>query len=173
LRIFLPTLVLISIIFSACGYKPSSKYAREVLGEKISTSINISAIDSENSVIIKDAVDHAIISIFHASLRKKSESDTHLVLSLNKPKYTPIEYDLNGFVIAYRMSLTLKIKKYRNGKSKTYFSKGTYDFSITPNAILTDQERFEAIKFSAQKAITSFIAQTSVEGIRAVKTNKN
>ncbi|MEA2099363.1 MAG: hypothetical protein U9P72_04450 [Campylobacterota bacterium] len=171
MRFFLPIIVMIAIFFSACGYKPSSKYAREVIGEKVSTSIKISSSDPENSVIIKDAVDGAIISIFHSSLRERSQSDTHLVISLKTPKYTPIEFDVNGFVIAYRMSLTLVIKKIRNGVSKIYTSMGTHDFSITPNAIVTDQERFEAIKFSAQKAINSFIAQTSVEGARVSNTN--
>jgi len=169
LKIFLPLLLITLVLFSACGYKPSSKFARESLGEKVSTSIDISLIDPQNSVIIKDALDNAIVSIFHASLVERSLSDTHLVVSLNKPKYTPIEYDSNGFVVGYRMSLTLKIKKYNNGVSKTYSSLGTHDFSITANAILTDQERFDAIKFSAQKAINSFIAQVSVEGARLSK----
>lgn len=167
MRYFLPITLVIALFFSACGYRPSSVYARGVIGEKVSTSIVISSADPENSVIIKDAVDSAIISIFHSSLKERDDSTTHLIMSLKTPQYVPIEFDSNGFVIAYRMSLTLNIKKIRNGVSKVYISKGTHDFSITPNAIVTDQERFEAIKFSAQKAIHSFIAQTSVDGVIA------
>ena len=164
--------ILISLLFTSCGYKPSSKFARAIIGEKVSTRIVISSADPENSVIIKDAVDSAIVSIFHASLVDKQESDTHLVLSTTTPRYTPIQYDQNGFVIAYRMSLTLTIIKYHNGISKKYISKGTYDFSINPNAVVTDQERFDAIKLSATKAINSFIAQISAEGARANKSIK-
>jgi len=169
LRFFLPITLLIALFFSACGYKPSAVYAGEVIGEKVSTNIKISSADPENSVIIKDAVDSAIISIFHASISDKSDSDTHLIISLKTPIYTPIEFDSNGFVIAYRMSLSLKIKKIKNGVAKTYISNGSHDFSITPNAIVTDQERFEAIKYSAQKAINSFIAKTSIDGARVSK----
>jgi len=43
-------------------------------------------------------------------------------------------------------------------------AKGNYDFAIEPNAVITDQERFDAINFSAQKAINSFIAQIAAEG---------
>ena len=50
--------------------------------------------------------------------------------------------------------------------SKNYSTNGTYDFSVSPNAVLTDQERFDAIKFSSEKAIKSFIAQVSAEGAR-------
>ena len=171
MRFFSPILLLIAvaIVFSSCGYKPSSKFAREVVGEKISTSIVISSSDPENSVIIKNAIDSAIIMTFHASLRQRADSDTHLELSTSTPVYVPIEYDANGFIIAYRMSIILNIKRYNKGVSKVYISKGTYDFSITPNAIVTDQERFDAIKFSAHKAIRSFIAQVSAEGSRVNK----
>ena len=164
--------ILIATLFSACGYQPSSKFSRNVVGEKISTSVVISAQDPENTVIIKDAVDSAIIEIFHASLRNRESSETHLDLSIGAPSYSPVQYDNNGFVIAYRMSLALTIKKYHEGLSKSYSTSGTYDFTVAPNAIVTDQERFDAIKQSAAKAIRSFIAQVSAEGARA-KQNTN
>ncbi len=161
--------ILILLGFTSCGYTPSSKFARDVMGEKISTSITISAQDPENTVIIKDAVDRAIIEVFHASLSDKKNSDTHLVLSISTPTYSPIVYDENGFIIGYRMILTLNIIRHHDGVSKKYRTTGTYDFTVAPNAVVTDYERFEAIKFSAQKAIRSFVAQVSAEGARAKK----
>ena len=163
-------LVLITVIlFTSCGYKPSSKLSREVMGEKISTSILISAQDPENTVIIKDAVDKAIIEVFHASLCKRPDSDTHLDLSITNPSYTPIVYDTDGFVIGYRMNVSLSIIRYHSGLSKKYSTSGTYDFAVEKNAVVTDQQRFDAIRFSATKAIRSFVAQVSAEGARAKK----
>jgi len=152
--------------FASCGYKPSSKFSREVMGDKISTSIVISAQDPENTVIIKDAVDEALIEIFHASLYDRATSDTHLVLSIANPSYTPIVYDKDGFVVGYRMSVSLSIVRHHSGVAKKYSASGTYDFTVAPNAVVTDQERFEAIRFSALKAISSFVAQVSAEGAR-------
>ncbi|MBL0708285.1 MAG: hypothetical protein JJW00_04490 [Sulfurimonas sp.] len=160
---------LIAMIFISCGYKPSSKLSREVMGEKISTNIIISAQDPENTVIIKDAVDTAIIEVFHSSLVKKSESETHLDLSIAAPTYTPIVYDKDGFIIGYRMSLTLSIMRHHSGLSKKYLALGTYDFAVEKNAVVTDKQRFDAIRFSADKAIRSFVAQVSAEGARANK----
>jgi len=105
-----------------CGYTPSAKFARQTMGDKISTSVIISAVDPENTVIMKDAVDSAIIKVF-----------THA------------------------------------GIKKTYTAKGNYDFEIAPNAVISDQQRFEAIGFSVEKAIRSFVAQVSAEGARAEK----
>lgn len=171
MRVILSLILLFAI--SGCGYTPSSKFARAVMGEKISTNINISAIDPENTVIIKDAVDEAIIEVFHASLRSRDESDTHLEISISNPSYSPIVYDKDGFIVGYRMSLRLNIVRHHSGVSKRYSLSGTYDFSVSPNAVITDQERFEAIKFSATKAINSFVAKVSAEGAAAKKKSES
>ena len=162
-------LSLIILTFSSCGYKPSAKYSRVVVGEKISTSVNISAEDPENTVVIKDAVDAAVIEVFHASLTTRTLSQTHLELSITEPSYTPLQYDSDGYIVAYRTTINLKIKRYKDGKMKLYSAQGTYDFTIVANAVITDQERFNAIKYSAEKAIKSFVAQVSAEGARAEK----
>lgn len=165
-------LLSVFIFISGCGYSPSAKFSRDALGEKISTSVIISAQDPQNTVVIKDAVDRAIIEVFQASLVERQYSDSHLVLKMGTPTYAPIVYDENGFVIGYRMSVVLNITKHTNGKSKSYTTKGFHDFSVAPNAIVTDQDRFEAIGQGAQRAIKSFVAQVSAEGARAKKESK-
>lgn len=156
-------LLLLSFV-AGCGYKPSAKFSREVTGEKISTSVTISQTDPENTVLIKDAVDTAIIEIFHASLTSKERSDTHLEISMSAPSYTPIQYNEQGFVVGYRATISLNIRRTTAQKTKRYSVVGTYDFAIEPNAIITDQERFKAIENSAKKAIMSFLARVSAEG---------
>ncbi|WP_434581235.1 hypothetical protein MLC52_02940 [Sulfurimonas sp. NW15] len=162
LKVFALLILLVSM--NACGYKPSSKYARSVIGSKIYTHVVISALDPQNTVLIKDAVDSAIVEIFHASLTDKSHADTTLNFSLTPPSYSPIQYNAEGYIIAYRAKIVLKIARESKNIKKTYTARGTYDFSVVPNAVITDQERFDAIKFSAIKAIASFVAQVSAEG---------
>ena len=163
---FLKVFILLTLItfLSACGYKPSSKYARNVVGKKINTHVTISAVDPQNTVLIKDAVDSAIVEIFHASLTDKAHADTTLSFSLSPPSYSAIQYNTDGYVIAYRATIVLQVTRESKDKKKNYTAKGTYDFSVVPNAVITDQERFDAIKFSAIKAISSFVAQISAEG---------
>jgi len=157
---------LIIFILVGCGYSPSAKYARQVVGEKISTSVTISGVDPENTVIIKDAVDIAILEVFHASLVSKETSTTHLKLKLGNLKYTPIEYDTRGFVVAYKTTVTLKINRQRKDENQDYTVFGSFDFKITANAVITDKQRFDAIRFSSQKAIRAFVAQVSAQGAR-------
>ena len=165
--------LLITLLFSGCGYVPSAKFSRVVVGDSISTSVKISIIDPENTVIIKDAVDSAIIEVFHASLVPKEISKTHLTIGLSNPSYSAIQYDSDGFIVAYRTTVSLSILRDTKGSTekKKYTARGTYDFSVTPNAVITDQERFDAIKFGSVKAIKSFVAQVSAEGARKKKEN--
>ena len=163
--------LLLSLIFflGGCGYAPNAKFSRDVMGEKISTSVVISAEDPQNTVVIKDAVDKAVIEVFQASLTTKEASDSHLVIQMNKPIYTPVVYDENGYITGYRMSVVLHIVRNSKGASKKYQTQGFHDFSVAPNAIVTDQDRFNAIGFAAQRAIRAFVAQVSAEGARAKK----
>jgi len=152
-------LIVSLFVFAGCGYRPSAKYARNILGEKVSTNVKISSADPANSVLIKDAVDVALIDVFHASLVSRSQSKTHLDISLSNPHYSPIQYDENGFIVAYRMGIKLTIKAYKDGSSKNYKASGFYDFAVEPNAIVTNQQRFNAIRYATQKALSSHLLQ--------------
>jgi hypothetical protein len=157
--------ILSTLFFLAgCGYQPASHYTKNVLGESVSTEVVISMEDPQNTVIIKDAIDSAVITKFRTSLVSKNESKTHLKIAIGSVGFFPLRYDTNGYVITYRATVNMVITRFANGKSSNYSSHGTYDFDIEPNAIISDQARFEAIRQGAQKAIDAFVAQIAAQG---------
>lgn len=158
-------LFIVAISFLSCGYRPSAKVARNIMGDSISTTIKISLQDPQNTVQIKDALDSAILEIFHTSLKPKTQAKTHLDIEMKSIEYVPLAFDAKGFITAYRSKTILFIYKTKNGKTKMYKSYGTYDFSIVANAVLTDNERYNAIKYGAKKAIRSFMAQVTSQGV--------
>ena len=164
----LPFLILAALLFgvTGCGYKPSAHYAKAVVGERVSTEVIVSMKDPENTVIIKDAVETAVITRFKSSLTDKSRSDTHLRIRLKQVKFTPMQYDENGYIVVYRTIVTLEIGRMTGKSYRSYSVKGTYDFAIEPNAIISDQARFDAIRYGAQKAIDNFVARVAAEGVR-------
>ena len=164
--IYIFTFLLAFLLLSGCGYRPSSQYAKSVMGDKVSTHVSVDLKYPENSVIIKDAVDSAIIKRFKSSLTTRAYADTHLDVLFSSMSFVPLQYDSNGYVIAYRATIALKITKSNKESSRVYMAKGTYDFAIEPNAVLSDQSRFEAINFGSQKAIDSFVAQVAATGSR-------
>ncbi len=163
--LFLPILLL----FTACGYQPSSKEAKKVLGETVSTEIIISMEDPENTVVLKDALDEAVIRRFQTNLRHRKEAATHLQIELQSVVFSALQYDSNGYIISYRTTINLAVDRIKENFTKRYNAVGYYDFTINPNAIITDQQRFEAIEKSATKALDSFVAQVAAEGTRQAK----
>ena len=156
--------LLLLVFINGCGYKPSSHYAKQVVDEKVSTQILISMQDPENTVLIKDAVNEAVVTRFRASLVNEKNSDTHLRIAISKIRFSPLQYNREGYIVTYRTYIVLQILRVKDDKSQTYISKGVYDFAIEPNAIISDKARFQAIKQSAQKAIDSFIAAVASQG---------
>ena len=159
-------MTLLTSLFLGCGYHPSSKEAKKVLGDTVSTTVYISITDPENTVVLKDALDEAVIRRFQTNLRHKNRAKTHLRIELTSVGFSALQYDSNGYVISYRTTINLKVIRQTKNFSKSYKAVGNYDFTIDPNAIITDQQRFEAIANSATKALDSFVAQVAAEGTR-------
>ncbi len=162
-RIWLVTLLL---FLSACGYKPTSVYTKNVLGEAIYVKVETSLEDPENSVLIRDALNEAVIYKFHAKIADKRDASSQLLVKLEHVNFQPIEYDSNGYVIAYKTNVTLRTtyhdKHHQQQSIKTH---GDFDFNIASNSVISDTKRFNAIKEASQKAMDAFISQIAVKGI--------
>ncbi len=158
--------LMLTFLIGGCGYSPASHYAKNVVGESVSTEVVISMEDPQNTVIIKDAVDTAIITKFRTALVSKNASQTHLKFVISSVGFSPLRYDINGYVITYRTTVLMGIQRTSKEAKKSYAVSGMYDFNIEPNAIISDQARFEAIRQSSQKAIDSFVARVAAEGTK-------
>ncbi|MDP3588122.1 MAG: LPS assembly lipoprotein LptE [Sulfuricurvum sp.] len=159
----------ILFLMLGCGYSPASHYAKNIVGESVSTEVTISMEDPQNTVIIKDAVDTAIITKFRTALVSKSSSQTHLKFSIASVGFYPLRYDTNGYVITYRTTVAMTVERVSKASNGHYAVSGVYDFDIEPNAIISDQARFEAIRQSSQKAIDVFIAHVAAQGSKPPK----
>lgn len=163
MKLFLPLILLVFILLG-CGYKPTAKYAKSALGEKVSVAVDIYSMDPINSVIIKDAVLQSLITRFRIVTTERKFSITHLDVKLKKVTETALEYDINGYVVARRMTVDLKIDRLTKGVKKSYNVSGLFDVSIEPNATVSDSDRFKAIKAASLKAIDALIVQLALEG---------
>ncbi len=161
--------LILGVLFAGCGYLPASKQAREVLGEKIFVEVTVSLENPESAVLIKDATRKAVITRFHASLVPQKMAETTLWVDLANVSFVPLQYDSNGYVIVYRTAVILNVTRRGNGEKKSYNAQGFYDFAIEPNAVITDTQRFEAIRYASLKALNSFVAKVGAEGSKAAE----
>lgn len=161
--------LMLALLITGCGYQPAAYYAKSVLGESVSTEVHVLMEDPQNTVLIKDAVDKAVITKFRTSLTSKASSQSHLDVRVKNVSFSPLRYDRDGYIVTYRTTVLLSVSHLRQKTEKNYNTRGVYDFDIEPNAIISDQARFEAISQGAAKALDAFIAQLSAQGINRPK----
>lgn len=159
----------VTLMFTGCGYRPSSYYTKKILGDKIYTEVYIDINDPENSVLIKDAINEAVVSRFRSKIVDKiDEANTLFYVKFKSKSFTPIAYDNDGYVVAYKAKVSLEITYVdKAGKKDSFDVSGTYDFPIEANSVISDSKRFEAIKFASYKAISEFISKLSVKGVNS------
>ena len=160
-------IIFLVFLLSSCGYKPTNLYTQKVLGHNIYVKVAISKVDPQNTVLITDAINQAVITKFRSNLVfNPKNASSKLYISLKKVTFKPIQYDTKGYVIAYKTIVTLNTKFVdKNGKIKNVTSRGDYDFSIEANSVISDNKRFDAIKYGALKAIDELTSKISIIGV--------
>ena len=157
-------IMIATMIFSGCGYKPMTEYSKKVFTNRVYVDVDVYLRDPENAVLVKDALNEAVISRFNAQLTSKKDATTKLKVKFERVTFSPIQYDTNGYAVFYRAKVTLNISYIINSKKGREKVVGYYDFPIEPNAVISDSKRFEAIRFGAQKAIDSFVSLMAMRG---------
>ena len=161
-------LIFIVLFFVSCGYKPTLLYTKNILGDKIYVEVKTSLADPENTVLIRDAVNEAAIKKFRSKIVPQKEANSMLFVSLKRVTFLPIQYDKNGYVIAYKTYVTLSTHyKDKQGHQSVINSTGDFDFAIESNSVISDTKRFEAIKNASYKAIDDFISKLSIKGVQS------
>ncbi len=155
------------LLVGGCGYKPTALYTKKSLGEHIYAKVETSLEDPQNSLLIQDAVNEAVINKFHSKLVSKSNADTIIHLKLRSVLFRPIAFDQNGYVTAYKTIVKLQSDiKTKGKKVNVVITEGDYDFNIQTLSVISDTKRFNAIKEASQKAIDALISKVSIGGMQ-------
>lgn len=163
MRFFLPLLLL---FFAGCGYKPSSDFTRSSIGGSVYVEVEINAKEAISIPYIKDSMIEAVIRRFHSRVKSEEMADTVMYMRLNSVAFTPLNYDSNGYVIAYRANVDISIRYKKHGAAyKIFDARGVHDFSVEPDSVISDTSRENAIKIGSNRAIDSFISYLSAKGI--------
>ncbi len=158
--------IILSFLLIGCGYKPAKHYVHHVLGPKVYTYVKVDLRDPQNSVLIKDALNQAVLRRFGQNLVPKKRADTVIEVEMRHLYFTPLEYDKNGYIVYYRTKVILDFVVKKDGKKRLFRSSGLYEFPIEPNSVITDTMRFIAIKEAANKAFDRFISQLFFTGTK-------
>lgn len=156
---------IVVLVFTACGYKPSSHFVPKVIGEKVYTEVDVSLSDPENSVLTKDALNKAFYSRLKSLATSKEEAKSTIRVSYHSIRFTPLQYDRNGYVVYYQANVKLKFQFLNEAKKCERIITGRYEFPIRPSAIISNSLRFQALEKGSTQALDQFIAYISAKGL--------
>ena len=159
-------ILLFILIFSGCGYKPTSTYTKNYFLDKIYTDVKVEAKDPEYAIIVKDILNEAVVSKFNSQIVDKTEANSFITIKFNSISFSPLEYDENGYVVFYRANVSLKIDYKTKDISKSMSVNGSYEFPVEANSVISDAKKMEAIRYGSIKAFDNFISKISLESIR-------
>ena len=159
----------IAFFISACGYKPSSYYAKKEMEGNVFVKINVSLEDPKNSVLVKDAIIKLLIQKLDSKLvDKESLADVIMNVTINSVSMQTLQYDASGYNKLYRVVVVLRIDYFRkdDGIKKSFTVDGEYDFSIDDGTTITETKRFDAISNASNKALDEVLSKIAVSSFR-------
>jgi hypothetical protein len=159
------SIALLAFVFGGCGYKSMTHYSKQAIGEKVYAKVEMLRSDPENTVLIKDAINEAVVTKLRSKLVDEDKADTRMLIKVTNVGLSAIQYDANGYVVLYRTNVSLNTTVIKGGIARNFVTSGSYDFPIEPNTTVSDSKRFESIKNGAAKAIDMLISQISILGV--------
>jgi hypothetical protein len=164
--------LLIILLLTSCGYKPSSHFTSKTIGEKVYTEVDVSLSDPENAVLVKDALNRALYSRLKSLATTKEEADSTIKVAYNSIKFRPLQYDKNGYVVYYQANIRLRFELIRGDSREERLIVGRYEFPVRPSAIISNDLRFKAIERGSIRALEQFIAYISSKGLLLGESEK-
>lgn len=160
-------LMFIITTITACGYKPSSYYAKQQIKGKVFVNLIIDLKDPRNAVLIKDAMNEILVHRLDSKIvYDKTLADTIMDVKLNSVSMTVLQDDADGNDILYKATVGVYVKYSNEFGTKTFNVTGDYDFSIDDDTTISDTKRFEAIKSAASEALEEVISKIAIQSLK-------
>jgi len=160
---------LTSVIFTGCGYKPTTHYAKKELSGKVFVKLFVDLKDPQNSVLIKDAMNQLLVHKLDSKLvYDEALADTIMNIKINSVSMTALQYDADGYNNLYRATVNINVKynKKIEKTSRNFTVSGENDFSLGSSTTITDTKRYEAIKSASDDALDEVLSKIAIQSFK-------
>ena len=161
--------VSLAFLFVACGYKPSTYYAKKEMEGNVYVKLDVSLVDPRNSVLVKDAVTKILIQKLDSNLvDKEKDADVVMNLGISSVNLSALQYDAKGYNKLYRAEVFIRVDYYRkeNGIKKSFTVDGEYDFAVDIGGTITDANRYDAITKASDQAVSEIVSRIAVQSFK-------
>lgn len=171
MKYFFTSFLLLNTIvfnFSGCGYKPTTYYAKNEISGKVFVDLQMDIDNSQNSVLVKDAMNEMVLNRFNAQLtQNKNEADTYVLVKLGNVSHSVLASDNEGYAKTYRADVTITVMYQKVGeKAKNISVSNYYDYNVETNSLVSDQQKQEAVKNAATKALSDLFSKIAVNSFK-------
>ena len=164
--------LIIALLLSGCGYKPSSHAIKNSFSENVSVEVIVDRVEPENAPFIKDEMNRMVYTRFKGRVVPKSMAQNHIRITYDGSTLTPLSYE-DGYVTRYQVNLSVKFDMVtKQGKeTKTIHTIDQADIHVS--SLDASTLRIEAIRRALAKALDEFLAYVSAKGTLSAKGSKD
>ncbi len=156
-----------SIAISGCGYKPVAQYGRDLLPDPVYVDVKLSGVEPQNGVYLKDEIIRTLKTQFHEKVAAdRSVALSKIIVPTYTIKYSPLTYDLNGYVTRYRVTTSILFRLELPDRNVSKQIVSSEDVSTQSSSLTSSAARDTAIQVGIRKAMDQFIAWVAQKGIR-------
>ncbi len=162
MKIFLMALGV--LLFTACGYKPSSHYISQIFADSVYVEVTVDSIEPENAPFIKDEMNRLVYTRFKGHVTTKEQAESKIYVNYKGTSYYPLAYE-NGYVTRYRANVRVNFRmETKQGKLSKNIST-IVEADIQASSLTSSTLRTEAIRVGLAKSLDEFIAYVSAKGM--------
>jgi len=156
--------MLIALLLSACGYKPSSYSIKEMFDEEIYVKVEVDPIEPENAPFVKDEMNRLIYTRFKGRVVKQAQADNYIKVYYRGSNFSPIAYK-DGYITRYRANIRVTFDMMTKRGKVTRSISARHEDDIQATSLASSTLRTEAIRKGLEKALDQFLAYASVQGL--------
>lgn len=156
------------LIFTACGYKPSSHMIKNTFSESVYVEVVVDRVEPENAPFLKDEMNRIVYTRFKGRVTSKEMAQNQIRVTYGGTTFTPIVYE-DGYVTRYRANVSVRFDMITKQGKESKVITTTHEADVHASSLYSSTLRTEAIRKALEKALDEYLAYVSAKGVLSAK----
>jgi len=156
--------ILVALLLTSCGYKPSSHMIKNIFTDTIYVEVAVDRAEPENAPFVKDEINRLIYTRFKGRVRSKAKAKSQIHISYAGSTFVPLSYR-DGYITRYSANIRVRFNMLTKEGRVTKSINAVHEADIQASSLTSSTLRTEAIRRGLEKALDEFLAYVSAKGM--------